>query len=65
VRPTLQEGNAKSYEVHIFDFTENIYNEQLKITFIEKIRDEKKFSDMDALTAQLTKDKNFTEQLFR
>ena len=65
VRPTLQEGNAKSYEVHIFDFTENIYNEQLKITFIEKIRDEKKFSDMDALTTQLTKDKNFTEQLFR
>lgn len=65
VRPTLQDGNIKSYEVHIVGFTENIYNEQIRITFLEKIRDEKKFADINALTAQLTKDKKFVEDLFR
>jgi len=65
VRPTLQEGNLKSFEVHIFDFKADIYNEKLKITFLDKIRDEKKFADINALTAQLTKDKKFVEELFR
>jgi len=56
-RPTLENGNNISIEVHIIDFDENIYDETLKIDFVRKIRDEKKFNSLDELIEQLKKDK--------
>ena len=40
-------------ETHLFDFNTTIYNEELKIEFIERIRDEKQFSDLEQLKCQL------------
>ena len=51
-RPTVN-GKVKSIEVHIFDFSNEIYGESLKILFVKRIREEKKFSDIEALKAQL------------
>jgi len=48
---------VKTVEVHIFDFSETIYGKTLKITLLNKIRDEIKFSSMELLTEQLEKDK--------
>ena len=42
-RPTLDNGQNTSIEVHILDFNSDIYNETLEIDFICKIRDEQKF----------------------
>lgn len=57
VRPTVDRSNARTIETHIFDFDEDIYGLDMKVTFIEKIRDEVKFADMNALKARLALDK--------
>jgi riboflavin kinase / FMN adenylyltransferase len=56
LRPTV-DGHHKAIEVNIFDFNEDIYDEQLTIFFVQKIRDEIKFSGIEALQAQLVQDK--------
>ncbi|MDI6728651.1 MAG: bifunctional riboflavin kinase/FAD synthetase [Thermodesulfovibrionales bacterium] len=45
-----------SYEVHIFDFNQNLLGEKIKMHFIDRIRDEKKFSGIDELQEQIKKD---------
>ena len=57
-RPTVSVGNARSIETHIFDFDEDIYGLDMKVTFVEKIRDEKKFDSIDALQRQLEIDRD-------
>lgn len=54
-RPTF-EGRDKSIEVHLFDFSEDIYADDVKVDFIERLRDEQKFSGKEALIAQLKED---------
>lgn len=58
-KPTLGE-NEQSIEVHFFDLNEDIYNQKLKIVFLEHIRDEKKFNSIDELQSQLENDKKFS-----
>ena len=54
-RPTI--GNkAKSIEVNLFNFDRDIYDKIISIDVVVKIRDEKKFSSINALKAQLAKD---------
>jgi riboflavin kinase / FMN adenylyltransferase len=45
-----------SVEVHILDFNENIYNQKIRVNFIQRIRDEKKFSNISELSEQIKKD---------
>lgn len=47
---------SPSYEVHIIDFKENIYNQILKIELIEFVRDEKKFNSIEDLKRQISDD---------
>jgi riboflavin kinase/FMN adenylyltransferase len=54
-RPTFSK-NSQSIEAHIFNFKKNIYNRDLEIKFIRKIRKEKKFPDSPALIKQIKKD---------
>lgn len=55
-KPTTGQGNPVSLETHIFDFNKNIYNREIEVFFISKIRNEKNFSDMDELVRQVKKD---------
>lgn len=45
-----------SYEVHILDFNQNLLGEKIRIHFIDRIRDEKKFSGIGELEEQIKKD---------
>ena len=54
--PTVTDEGVMRIEVHIFDFNDTIYGEQLDIRFISRLRDEQKFSGTDALKAQLHQD---------
>ena len=56
-RPTVSSGNHRTIETHIFDFNEDIYGLDIKVTFIEKLRDEVRFESLEALRSQLEKDK--------
>ena len=56
-RPTVGVGNARTIETNIFDFDEDIYGLDIKLTFVDKIRDEIKFESLDALREQLDKDR--------
>lgn len=62
-RPTLDNGNEISLEVHIIDFAEEIYHQEINIQFIRKIREEKKFDNVEQLILQLNKDKDFVGNL--
>lgn len=55
-RPTINKSKL-TIEVHIFDFDEEIYNDTITIFFVDRIRDEVKFRDLDALQQQLVRDK--------
>jgi riboflavin kinase/FMN adenylyltransferase len=54
-RPTVG-GDSKTIEAHIFDFDEDIYDQEITVEFIDHIRKEIKFDNLDQLKAQLTKD---------
>ena len=57
-RPTVGAGNARTIETNIFDFDEDIYGLDLKITFIAKIREEVRFDSLEELKKQLENDRN-------
>ena len=61
-RPTVGIGNARTVETHIFDFDEDIYGLDMRVTFVEKIRDEIRFDSLEALRQQLEKDKELWKQ---
>jgi len=42
--------------VHLFDFDERIYSRRITVQFLEKLREEQKFSDLDTLTEQIRRD---------
>ena len=61
IRPTLI-GDNETIEVHIFEFNEDIYNKILKISLLEKIREEEKFESLEALKRQLEIDKEICKK---
>lgn len=61
-RPTINRGDL-TIEVNIFDFNKQIYGEEITIAFVDRMRDEKKFKNLDALKKQLAKDKEHTLKL--
>ena len=62
-RPTIG-INGLVTEVHIFDFNEDIYNKEIRIIFVDRIRDEVKFKGLEALKEQLSKDRENVKGLF-
>lgn len=53
--PTFDD-NLFTVEVHILDFSRNIYNDTIRVNFIQRLRDEKKFNGIEALAEQINKD---------
>ena len=61
IRPTVNyNADHKSIEVHIFDFDSDIYNSEITLFFVEKIRNEQKFTGIVELQEQLIKDRIYT-----
>jgi len=64
-RPTVNTNvDHRSIEVHIFDFSEDIYQKDISVSFVERIRNEVKFGSLDQLKAQLALDKARTLSIF-
>jgi riboflavin kinase/FMN adenylyltransferase len=56
VRPTVSESGVPLLEVFIFDFDDAIYGRRVAVEFVHKLRDEERYSDLDALTHQIRAD---------
>ena len=56
VRPTVKHDAKPVLEVHLFEFAQQIYNKHLRVEFLQKLRDEEKFPNVDALTRQIELD---------
>ena len=56
IRPTVKERGRPTLEVHLFDFDGRIYGKRIGVTFLQKLREEEKFADLDALVAQMDLD---------
>lgn len=62
-RPTLRAESDLVIEVHILDFSGNLYGKSLNIQFIKRLRSEELFTDTESLVSQLQKDKDNVETL--
>ena len=56
IRPTFGDLTENLIEAHIIDFSGDLYDETIEISFLEKIRDEKKFNSLDELKSQIKLD---------
>lgn len=63
-RPTVTDRGARTIETNIFDFDEDIYGLDIKVRFVSRIRDERKFDSLEALRVQLASDKEECQSLF-
>jgi riboflavin kinase / FMN adenylyltransferase len=65
-RPTVNDDPAvKTIEVHLFDFDGNIYSERIRISYLARIRDEKKFKGIEALKRQLGEDRKIALDILK
>jgi riboflavin kinase/FMN adenylyltransferase len=63
LRPTFGE-TAPTIETHVLDYSGNLYGQTVRLAFVQRLRDERRFEDVDALRAQIDADKRRAERLF-
>ncbi len=66
LRPTISDSDSQStIEAHLIDFGSDLYGKNVTVRFRERLRDEMKFGNIDALVAQLQRDREMTLRLLR
>ncbi|MBF0491535.1 MAG: bifunctional riboflavin kinase/FAD synthetase [Deltaproteobacteria bacterium] len=63
-RPTFY-GNRLTIETHLLKLTKNLYGKKLQLSFIDRIREERKFENPEALVAQIHKDIECSKKIFK
>jgi riboflavin kinase/FMN adenylyltransferase len=63
VRPTFGEA-ARTIETHLLKFKGELYGARVRLAFVQRLRDERRFEDVDGLRAQLEADQRRVERLF-
>jgi riboflavin kinase/FMN adenylyltransferase len=63
-RPTFEAGEDTVIESHVLDFDRDLYGSKVKLGFVQRLRDEKKFDGADALKAQIEADRTRARELF-
>ena len=56
IRPTFEGDNEPSIETYVFDFDGDLYGDVLRVRFLHRIRDERKFGGIDELKTQIQRD---------
>ena len=64
IRPTVGDLVKPILEVHLLNFNKNIYGEKVSVEFMHKVRDEKKFSNIESLVRNIEKDVKTVEKWF-
>ncbi len=63
-RPTFGDVDRITVETHVFDFSRDLYGERVRVSFVQRLRDERAFPDVDALRAQIDADSRAARRLF-
>ncbi|MHB1538191.1 MAG: bifunctional riboflavin kinase/FAD synthetase [Solirubrobacteraceae bacterium] len=63
VRPTFETGRGELIEAYLLDFDGDLYDSELRIDFVHRLRGEKRFESADALIAQMDADVGRTREL--
>ena len=64
VRPTVDASDRVTVEAHVFDFNGNLYGARLRIGFVQRLRDERRFESLDGLREQIAADCDRARVLF-
>ena len=65
VRPTVKLKAKPTLEVHLFDFDQEIYGSHVRVQFLQKIREEMKFPDIETLKHWITADEKAARDYFK
>ena len=63
-RPTFGEGDLLHVETHLLDASRDLYDATVRLSFVQRLRDERAFPDVDALRAQIDADCRAAKRLF-
>lgn len=61
-RPTIGDNYETNIEAYLLDYSGDLYDKKIQISFTERIRDEVKFDNLEKLRQQLLKDEKFTRR---
>jgi riboflavin kinase/FMN adenylyltransferase len=64
LRPTFGDVDRTTIETHVFDLDRDLYEQPLRLSFVQRLRDERPFPDVDALRAQIEADCRSARRLF-
>jgi len=64
IRPTFHQPSATVIETHLLDMERDLYGARLRVSFVQRIRDERTFDGVDALKIQIAADCNRARALF-
>ena len=64
VRPTFGDSTNTTIEAYVMGYSGDLYGQQVRLGFVQRLRDERKFEDVDALRAQMEADLRRAERLF-
>jgi riboflavin kinase/FMN adenylyltransferase len=63
-KPSVTTAGEPSLEVHLLDFSEDIYGEQIRVSFLHKLRDEEKLPDLETLKNRMMQDIDNARRFF-
>ena len=64
VNPTFGDIPAPAIETHVLNYSGDLYGRTVSLGFVQRLRDERRFEDVDALKAQIDADCRHAERLF-
>ena len=64
LRPTFGDTTKPIIEAYVMGFEGNLYGQSVRLGFVQRLRDERKFDDVDALRTQMEADRRRAERLF-
>lgn len=65
INPTFNMGSEINIETHLLDFNRDIYGEEMRVSFLKKIRNEKKFASVNDLISQINNDVEAAKIFFK
>ena len=63
-RPTFESGSTSSVETYVMNWSGDLYGDVVRVRFLHRLRDEKKFGSIDELTAQIGRDVSRAKEYF-